>query len=121
MAVEEKKDLEEQLSKTFVIPEGKELANARVLCEHHGDITDSAFFFSYQTKTKEGKTVSHNNVFCIPCISEYLEKLQTNGELGKIVIQPILRDIAKAEESTDAAKADEPVDESTETEEKAAE
>ena len=69
-----------------------EIKDARVICAKHGDITKSALYFSYKSKTKDGKIEAHNCVFCIPCIAEYLEKLQKAGELADLKMIPVLED-----------------------------
>lgn len=74
------------------------IKDARVICAKHGDITKSALYFSYKSKTKDGKIEAHNCVFCIPCIAEYLEKLQKAGELADLKMVPVLED---ANEGTD--------------------
>lgn len=68
------------------------IKDARVICAKHGDITKSALYFSYKSKTKDGKIEAHNCVFCIPCIAEYLEKLQKAGELADLKMIPVLED-----------------------------
>ena len=91
MAIKEKKDLN-----SFTIPEGKRLKDFKIYCKKHGDITKSASFFNYTT-TSEGKKTVHRAVFCIPCICEYLVKLQSEGQLAEIAAVPIIEDIPKGE------------------------
>ena len=113
MAIKEKKDLN-----SFTIPEGKRLKDFKIFCKKHGDITKSASFFNYTT-TADGKKSVHRAVFCIPCICEYLVKLQSEGQLAEIAAVPIIEDIPEGEtEVADEEIADEapaePTDEKTE-------
>lgn len=105
MAIKEKKDLS-----SFTIPEGKRLKDFKIYCKKHGEITKSASFFNYTT-TAEGKKSVHRAVFCIPCICEYLVKLQSEGELAEIAAVPIIEDIPEGE-TEQVAEA--PVEETTE-------
>ena len=68
----------------------------KIYCKKHGDITKSASFFNYTT-TSEGKKTVHRAVFCIPCICEYLVKLQSEGQLEEIAAVPIIEDIPEDE------------------------
>jgi hypothetical protein len=94
--------------KTFQIPEGKELKDARVVCDRHGDITKSALFFSYTTTGKNGENQKHNCIYCIPCLNEYLESLQKEGKLGTIALVPIIGD-----KSTEVKDDEKPVETDT--------
>lgn len=82
----------EESKNTVEIPEGKELKSVRVVCEKHGDVTNACAFFSYETKNAAGKLVKENAAYCIPCINEYLHKLQAAGEIGKLSLVPIVAD-----------------------------
>lgn len=91
MAIKEKVD-----NNSFVIPEGKKLKEMKIFCKKHGDITKCSSYFNYTTNT-EGETSVHRAIFCIPCICEYLVKLQSQGELAELAAVPIIEDIEEME------------------------
>lgn len=97
--------------KEFTIPEGQEIKSARVVCKKHGDITDSVLMVSYTTTDKEtNKNIKYQCGYCIPCLNEYLMKLEKAGEISSIGFIPVLgpKDELKKEGSEEVA------DESTE-------
>jgi glutaredoxin 2 len=45
-----------------------------IQCEKHGDITESAFIIQYFDKSS-GRGILKRKIYCLECISEYLDKL----------------------------------------------
>jgi hypothetical protein len=71
------------------VPEGMKLAAIKATCPKHGDVTAATLFTTYTTIDLEGKAVQHQNMFCIQCISEYLQKLQKAGEIQTLELKRI--------------------------------
>jgi hypothetical protein len=46
-----------------------------ITCKKHGDITDTAFVIQYYDKSS-GASILKRKVYCLECISEYLDKLK---------------------------------------------
>lgn len=95
---------------TFNIPEGQEIKDIRVICKKHGDVTDSTLMLSYSINDKEtGKKTNYQCGYCIPCLNEYLMKLEKEGELAGIGFAPVLG--PKTEEKTDDEVKEQPAEE----------
>lgn len=90
---------------TFTIPDGQEVKSIRVICKKHGDISDAVVMLNYSIKDKEtGKNIQYKCGYCIPCLNEYLMKLEKAGELAGIGFVPVF-----------GPKTDEEVDEAPES------
>jgi len=74
------------------IPEGKILSHVELHCSKHDDITKGSIFLSYTTRQKEGKTIQHQNFFCVQCLSELLAEFAEQGKIGKLQMVRVFRD-----------------------------
>lgn len=97
MAIKEKKKAEE-VSNEIEIPEGKEIKDIKITCPKHGDITKSTYLFTYDI-TVDDHVETFQCGYCIPCINEYLMKLQEEGKIEKIVLSPVIGDIEKKKDN----------------------
>jgi hypothetical protein len=82
------------------IPEGKILDHVELHCDKHDDITKGSIFLSYTTQTKEGKTIQHQNFFCVQCLTELINEFAEQGKIGKLQMVRVFRD--KTEEELSA-------------------
>jgi hypothetical protein len=62
----------------------------KLICEKHGDITDSVMYFDYEIVDPiEGEIRKVHDFYCIECINNVLKDLQKNGKIGKVTAKPI--------------------------------
>src|SRR5574344_119958 len=85
------KDLEKS------IPDGMEVVGEKVLCEKHGDVTQSSIRLPYMVY-EDGKPILYKQFICLQCLADVLANLQQEGKMGKLSLE---REIATHE---DAAK-----------------
>jgi hypothetical protein len=71
------------------IPEDSVLASIKATCPKHGDVTAATLFTTYTTIDKNGKAIQHQNMFCIQCLSEYLQELQQQGKIQTLELTRI--------------------------------
>lgn len=82
--------MEEKSVGTITVPKGKVLKDFRFFCKKHGDITDATLAFNANYTNPNGEHIKNPNVYCLACLNEYLEKLQTEGVLEKVAIVPVV-------------------------------
>lgn len=85
----------------FNIPEGKKLKKMHVICEKHGEITESANVISLKKVDKDGNETPDGAIICMSCLAELIRKLQDDEKMAKISLAPEFEDTVKEEKDED--------------------
>jgi hypothetical protein len=66
------------------------MAEYRLNCEKHGDVTEAVMYFEYEViDPANNETKKVHDVYCLECLNNLLKELQESGRIGKITASTV--------------------------------